>query len=97
MISLDCRCPNPRCTRLLARRYREGLEIKCKGCGQIVQVPVTHRPAFHVTYECSNCKRRQHVERPVGERTYCIVCGTQTLQRVADVRTSTAAGVHIKS
>jgi len=59
---------------------------KCSRSGcDFIGAPVSSRKApLHRTYECSRCHRRQHVERPVSDRTHCIVCGTETLVILAE-------------
>lgn len=46
--------------------------------------PVYRRQPLQATYECSECGRRQHCERPKYDRTHCIVCGTETLVVVSE-------------
>ena len=62
------------------------VEIKCRACKAVVApVPRGRRPQpHHRTYRCSSCHREQHVERPVNERSYCVVCGTSTLVIIAE-------------
>ena len=62
---------------------------KCGRCSMVV-TPVRRSPwrqasPMHRTYRCSSCKRLSHVERPTHERTYCVECGTETLETVAEL------------
>lgn len=68
------------------------VEWKCRTCKRIVEpvptFPGQARPAgevLHRTYRCGECGRAQHVERPVNDRTFCIVCGTRTLTITREV------------
>ena len=61
------------------------IEIKCR-CGQIVTPIAKSGPVFQRTYRCSECERIQQTECPVDEETYCIVCGTKTLETIDEVR-----------
>ena len=87
---IDFCCPD--CNRKLFEAASASIpvliSIRCKSC----RVPVTPVPRgrraaerpMHRTYRCTTCRREQHVERPVNERTYCVVCGTTTLIIVAE-------------
>lgn len=89
MTMLDYRCPL--CARLLMRadgHVPMRVEIKCRACKLAVQ-PVHRSAPLHRTYECSRCERRQHVERPRWDRTFCIACGTTTLRAVAETEART--------
>ncbi len=83
---IEYRCPNDRSLFFKA----EGpvgtvVEVKCGSCKQLVRpTPVSGR-VLHRTYECSECGRRQHCERPINDRTYCIICGTASLVIIDEV------------
>ena len=62
------------------------VQIKCKGCGQIVTPIAKSGPVFQRTYKCTECERVQQTECPVDQETYCIVCGTKTLETIDEVR-----------
>ena len=60
---------------------------KCPRCDFVgPPVPRNHETPIHQTLRCSKCGRIQHLERPVADRTYCIVCGTPTLAVIAETR-----------
>lgn len=83
MRQLDYRCP--KCSALMFRAdgaVPVRIEVMCKRCKQVVE-PQSLDTSWHVTFECTNCHRRQHCERPKHERSYCIVCGTHSLKIVA--------------
>lgn len=62
------------------------VSIKCRGCGQTVTPVAKSGTVFQRTYQCSECDRVQQTECPVDEETYCIVCGTRTLETIDEVR-----------
>ena len=62
------------------------IRSKCKRCGQIVTPVAESGPVFQRTYRCSECDRVQQTECPVDHETYCIVCGTKTLETIDEVR-----------
>ena len=59
-------------------------ETKCGKCGEVGQPVPRYDQPLHRTYKCDRCQRTQHCERPVQLKTYCIVCGTQSLAIVAE-------------
>lgn len=85
----DLRCPH--CHKKAfeaAGPIPVALRWKCtrSGCGFIGN-PVPAKPLpLQRTYRCSSCHRTQHLEKPVCDRTHCIVCGTQTLVIVSEIR-----------
>ncbi len=60
------------------------IETKCNKCGEVGQPVARLQQPMHRTYECENCHRIQHCERPVQTKTHCIVCGTPTLMITAE-------------
>lgn len=82
---IDYRCPGCRRKAFDAASPIPGdLLHKCPKCGLVaLPVPDAGRPA-HQTLLCERCGRTQHVERPVQERTHCIVCGTRTLVVISE-------------
>ena len=62
------------------------IRSRCKRCRQIVTPVAASGPVFQRTYRCSECDRVQQTECPVDTETYCIVCGTKTLETIDEVR-----------
>lgn len=62
------------------------IRSKCKRCRQTVTPVAVSGPVFQRTYRCSECNRVQQTECPVDQETYCIVCGTRTLETIDEVR-----------
>lgn len=81
---MDYRCP--RCARKLLQSDAPipvRVTVKCPRCVEVVE-PVRNQEVMHRTYRCTECGRTQHVERPDHDRSYCVACGTSTLEPVAD-------------
>ena len=55
------------------------VQVKCGRCRELVQPVAREGSVLHRTYECSECGRTQHCEKPKNARSYCIVCGTPSL------------------
>lgn len=90
-MTLDYRCPTPRCGRKsFVGPAGVEVELKCQKCKQFV-IPVADAgQVLHRTYECETCRRKQYVELPLNERLWCMVCGTQTLAIIAEVKVEPA-------
>lgn len=57
---------------------------RCPRCREIVELrALDAEEILHATYRCTGCEREQRVERPVEDRRYCIVCGTESLERIS--------------
>lgn len=81
---MDYRCPT--CNRKLVQSDAPigvRFTVKCPRCVEIVE-PVRSGEVMHRTYRCTECGRTQNVERPTHERSYCVACGTSTLEVVTD-------------
>ena len=83
MMEIEYRCPVS--NHLLFKKVGSVVSIKCR-CGQIVTPIAKSGTVFQRTYQCSVCERVQQTECPVDEETYCIVCGTKTLETIDEVR-----------
>lgn len=67
-----------------------GIETRCRKCKETV-APVAHSGAvFLRTCRCTTCKRTMTVTTPVDEPGHCMVCGTETLAIIEEVRPTTA-------
>lgn len=87
---IDYRCPDSGCNRKLLEADAPipvRVTVKCPRCREIVE-PVRGDEVWHRTYQCSECGRTQHVERPDRERAYCVACGKETLKVESERRMS---------
>lgn len=76
------------------------VEVKCPECGDVVEPePESGERPLHRTYRCTNddCGRTLHVERPRDERSFCVVCGTETLAVVDEVSEAGQGGAGAES
>lgn len=84
---IDFCCPT--CKRIAfqaAGAMPTDMRWKCtrSGCSFVgLPVPAAEMP-LHRTYMCTTCGRSQSLERPVADRSHCIVCGTKTLTILAE-------------
>jgi acetone carboxylase gamma subunit len=83
MTEIAYRCPIS--DHLLFMKDGDVIRIKCK-CGQIVTPIAKSESVFQRTYRCTECERVQQTECPAETETYCIVCGTKTLETIDEVR-----------
>ena len=85
MIVYSC----PECERtLLEADAGVAIKIRCKRCRTFVQAVPSEGTVQRRFYQCSECDRRQDVERPVNDPAHCMVCGTPTLVIIDEVRIS---------
>ena len=69
------------------------VETKCRSCHETV-IPIAKSGAvFLRTCQCSECKRTMTVTTPVDEPGHCMVCGTNTLVIIDEVRPPAEAPV----
>lgn len=83
---MDYGCP--KCSRTIVKSEEPitaTFTAKCPRCREIVELERTGggRP-MHRVYRCSNedCSHEVRTERPVADRKYCVMCGTDTLEDV---------------
>lgn len=71
----DC----PKCGKFLGRSDGTQIETKCRSCRKIVTaVPLE----LQLQLECTRCGRRCYYEKPAHRPTYCVVCGSDSLQSI---------------
>ena len=97
---IDFCCPT--CKRIAfqaAGAMPTEMRWKCTrgGCSFVgVPVPAAEMP-LHRTYMCTTCGRSQSLERPVADRSHCIVCGTATLTIIAETPVPKRVEAHEKA
>jgi len=86
-MDVEYRCPTQGCTeKFFEAAPGVVVKAKCRKCKSLVIPAAVQGAVLHRMYQCSGCKRKQTVDLPTNERTFCMVCGTPSLVIIDEVR-----------